>query len=123
MRRASMIMALTAALLASGCRRKHDAESPPPIPRLPAAREPIRGAVGDSDLRVMLAELASAKACTMIRGQFRGLRDPERPDVVTGVLWIRGCKIDSDGTQVTFHLKCSGWQWAQQSQHKAGGTF
>jgi len=123
MRTGRIVVILLVAAAAAGCRRKHDADAPPAASPPPVAREPIRGAVGDSDLRVMLAELASAKACTMIRGQFRGLRDPERPDVVTGVLWIHGCKIDSDGTQVTFHLQSSGWQWAAETQHKAGGTF
>ncbi len=122
MRPALAATLLAATLLASSaCKRHHD--EPPPAPPAPAARPPIRGAAGDADLRVMLAELASAKACEMIRGQFRGLRDPERPDVVTGVLWIHDCKITSEGTQVTFHLGCSGWQWAEQTQHKGGATF
>ena len=59
----------------------------------------------------------------MIRGQFRALRAPDRPDVATGVLWIRGCEIDNTGTQVSFHLTGSGWQWANQTKKKAGGTF
>jgi hypothetical protein len=104
-----------------GCKRQE--ASPPPPPPPPAAKPPIRGAAGDSDLRAMLAELASARACDMIRGQFRGLRAAERPDLVTGVLWIRGCKITNEGTRVMFRLTGQGWQWAAQSKKKAGGEF
>jgi hypothetical protein len=90
---------------------------------VPSAKPVERGPVGDSDLRVMLTELASAKACELIRGQFRPLRAADRPDVVTGILWIRECKISNVGTQVTVALSGSGWQWAAQEQHKAGATF
>src|SRR5262245_41943667 len=76
----------------------------PPPPAIAPAKPPIRGAVGDSDLRVMLAELAAAKACAMVKNQFRALRDPERPAVATGILWIRDCEITSRGTAVTFRL-------------------
>jgi hypothetical protein len=97
---------------------KKPAAEPVPVPK------PVeRGAVGDSDLRVLLAELASAKACELMRGQFRPLRALDRPEVVTGALWIRGCKITNVGTKVTFVLTGNGWQWAEQEQHKAGGTF
>jgi hypothetical protein len=89
-----------------------------------AAPKPAeRGAVGDSDLRVMLAEIASAKGCELVRGQFRPLRAVDRPDLVTGMMWIRECKIVNDGTKVTFALSGNGWQWADQKQQKAGGTF
>ena len=82
-----------------------------------------RGAVGDSDLRTMLTEVASAKACALIRGQFRPLRAPDRPDVVTGIMWIRECKMSNVGTKVTVALSGNGWQWADQQEHKAGGEF
>ena len=59
----------------------------------------------------------------MIEGQFRGTRDKDRPDVVTGVLWIRECKITNDGTRVEFRLAGNGWQWSDQKKKKAGGTF
>jgi len=61
-----------------------------PVPEPPKAVAPVRGAAGDSDVRVMLSELASSKACAMIRGGFHGLRAPNHPDVVTGGFWIRG---------------------------------
>ncbi len=89
----------------------------------PSTKPVERGAVGDSDLRIMLTELASAKACELVRGQFRPLRAPDRDDVVTGILWIRECKVTNVGTKVTLTLAGNGWQWAQQQQHKAGGTF
>ena len=93
----------------------------------PAAPEkstvPVRGAAGDADLRVMIAELASSKACGLIRGGFQGLRAPEGTDVVTGVLWIRECEITNVGAQVTFHVKGNGWLWADQTKKKGGGTF
>jgi hypothetical protein len=87
------------------------------------ARSVERGAAGDRDLRVMLAEVASARACELMRGQFRALRAVDRPGVVTGALWIRDCKITNTGTDVAFALSGNGWQWAAQQQHKAGGTF
>src|SRR5688572_1547158 len=108
-------------ILLAACNR--DEPTPPPSPAPAVAKPPIRGAAGDRDLRVMLADVASAKACAMIRDQFRGLRAPDRPQLVTGVLWIRACTIANDGLDVTFHLKGHGWQWAQQTKKKAGGSF
>ncbi len=59
----------------------------------------------------------------MIRGSFQGLRAPDRPDVVTGVLWIRQCKITNAGTHVTFRITGNGWMWVDQTKSKAGGDF
>jgi hypothetical protein len=59
----------------------------------------------------------------MIKGQFRPLRAPDRHDTVTGILWIRDCRITNAGTRVTFHLAGNGWQWADQTKRQAGGTF
>jgi hypothetical protein len=98
--------------------------TPPPPPAVVAqAVAPTRGAAGDADLRVMLSELASSKACGMIRDGFHGLRSPDHPDVVTGVLWIRQCEITNAGPHVTFHITGNGWMWVDQSKSKAGGTF
>jgi hypothetical protein len=94
-----------------------------PAEPVPVAKPTERGAVGDSDLRVMLAEMASMKACNLIRGQFRPLRAVDRPEVVTGMMWIRDCKVTNVDTKVTFVLSGSGWQWADQGLQKAGGTF
>lgn len=90
---------------------------------MPPAKQPSRVAVQDDDLRIMLAEIASAKACELIRGQFRGLRDPARPQTVTGIFWIRGCRITARGTHVTFQLSGNGWQWTAKATKKAGATF
>lgn len=113
---------IAASLVFAGCHRDPEPEPPPP-PSPPKAVAPLRGAAGDTELRVMLSELASTKACAMIKGQFRPLRAPDRPGTVTGILWIRDCQIASDGTRVTFHLAGNGWQWAEQTKKKAGGTF
>ena len=71
----------------------------------------------------MIAEIASAKVCDLVRGQFRPLRAVDNPDLVTGILWIRECKITNSGTKATFELAGDGWQWAEQQQKKAGATF
>jgi len=94
---------------------------PPPEP--PKSAAPLRSASGDSDLRVMLSELASSKACAMIRGGFHGLRASEHPDVVTGVLWIRECQITNVGPRVKFRIAGNGWSWIDETSSKAGGTF
>lgn len=111
-------MLLVVVLMTLGCTR--DA-APPPEPPKPAL--PLRGASGDSDLRVMLSELASSQACAMIRGGFHGLRSAEHPEVVTGVLWIRECEITNVGPRVKFGVAGNGWTWVEASQSKAGGTF
>ena len=94
-----------------------------PRPPAQAAQPPVRGAVGDADLRVMLAELASAKACEQIRGTFQALPATDRPHVMNGALWIHGCRITNIGTKVTFRLEGNGWQWIDQEKKAAGGTF
>ena len=75
-------MALTLPLVAAaGCNRGESEEAEkatsqrPPAPPAP----PDRTAAADKDLRIMAAELAAAKACEMMRGQFRGLRGPSAP--------------------------------------------
>src|SRR5690242_12734709 len=88
------VLAMCVAVGSCGsCDRESPAPAPAPPPP-PKAVAPLRGAAGDADLRVMLAELASSKACTMIKGQFRPLRAPDRRDTVTGILWIRECRIE-----------------------------
>jgi hypothetical protein len=115
---------LAASLLVASCNRSSEPSDPPaPPPPPPRSAEPLRGAAGDGELRVMLSELAASQACSMIQGQFRPLRAPDRRDTVTGILWIRRCEISQQGTRVTFHLGGNGWQWADQTKKKAGGTF
>ncbi|MFT3696477.1 MAG: hypothetical protein QM831_25275 [Kofleriaceae bacterium] len=95
---------------------------PKPEPA-PPPKPPIRDAVGDRDLRAMIAEVASKKACDMIENQFRPLRDKERPDIANGVLWIRTCKLVNSDTKVSLELTGSGWTWADQDKKLAGGKF
>jgi len=71
----------------------------------------------------MVADVASAKACEMMRGQFRPLRAADRPEVVTGVLWIRDCTITNHDTHVRMQLGGVGWQWAHQEKKQAGAHF
>ncbi len=108
--------------LLAGC-HAHDCPADQPAKSVQLPPSPTRGAVGDNDLRIMVAEIASAKACDMLRGQFRPLRGTEDPSIVTGALWIRGCELTNSGTNVVFHLSGNGWQWADQKKHEAGGTF
>jgi hypothetical protein len=115
MRSVSIVIAAT---LSFACGKKEEAAPPPPPPPAPA-----RGAVGDTNLRVMLAEIAASKACEMVKGSFRALRAEGRPDVTTGTLWIRDCKITNEGTKITFHLGGQGWQWADKVEKKAGAKF
>jgi len=110
-----------AAVLA-GCHREPE-KQPPPAAEPAQPKPPLRDAVGDRDLRAMLAELAASKACDMIRGSFRALRAPDHRDTVTGTLWIRDCEITANGTKVEFHLGGRGWQWSDQVKHEAGGAF
>jgi hypothetical protein len=117
--RAHWISAVLALVACTKSRDEPPAVAPPP----PKAVAPIRGVAGDGDVRVLLAEVAAAKACDMVRGKFRELRSAEDYNVVTGVLWIHGCEIDQRAAEVTFHLAGSGWQWADQTKKKAGGTF
>lgn len=114
------VFALVLSLL--GCHRGKE-RSDRGASATPSVKQPSRVAVQDDNLRVMLAEIASAKACDLIRGQFRGLRDPERSQTVTGIFWIRGCKITRRGTNVTFQLSGNGWQWTSKATKKAGATF
>jgi hypothetical protein len=107
-----------AATLCLACSKREEPAAPPPPPG-----KPVRGAAADAELRVMLAEIASARACAMMKNSFRGLRAEGRHDVTTGVLWIRDCKITNDGTKVTFHLGGEGWQWTDKAEKKAGAKF
>ena len=122
--RRTAAVAAALALSTGACQRAPSGEQQTQATQpAPSAKPVMRGAVGDGDLRIMLTELASAKACQLVRGQFRPLRAPDRPDVVTGIMWIRECKVSSVGTKVTVALSGNGWQWAEQQQHKAGGSF
>jgi hypothetical protein len=116
-------LALGLALTATGCSRDDEEQAEPAAVQPPPPEPPDRKAAVDEDLRVMVAELAAAKACEMMRGQFRGLRGSDRPDVVTGIFWTRGCRIAQRGTELTFHLSGDGWQWVEGVKQPAGATF
>ncbi len=106
-------------LLLATCKKEGVPEAPPP----PEAKAPKRTAMQDEDLRVFLADIAASKACNLVRGKMRALRDPKRPDVATGTMWIKGCRITSHGTKIDFHLSGEGWQWAEETTKKAGAKF
>ena len=117
MRRGALILLS----ILSACTGDDDGEEAPP-PAAPAA-QPRRVATQDDNLRVLVAELTAARACEMIKGQFRGLKDKEDPDKVTGTVWIRECRVTNGGKTVTFHLGGNGWQWVEVTKKKAGATF
>jgi hypothetical protein len=116
------VTAVAVAMTATGCSRD-DGEAEPAAVQPPPPVPPDRKAAVDEDLRVMVAELAAAKACEMMRGQFRGLRGSDRPGVVTGNFWMRGCRIARRGTELTFQLSGDGWQWVEGVKRPAGATF
>jgi hypothetical protein len=109
---------LSVALVAACSRDEKSEQQRPPPP--PAAKPTVRGTAGDRDLRALLNDVASGKACEMFKGQFRALRAKDRPEVATGTLWIRDCHITPDGT---FTLVGNGWQWIDQTKKKAKGKF
>ncbi|MBZ0231375.1 MAG: hypothetical protein K8M05_03430, partial [Deltaproteobacteria bacterium] len=106
-------------LITAACRDRE--ERPPPPPEPPP--EPIRVAAGDRDLRVLLAEVAEGRGCELLKGKFRPLRDRSRSDVVTGVLWIRDCRMDRRGLDLTLALDAGGWQHIERATDTAGATF
>lgn len=108
-------------VVAACSRAHHDKQATPAAVAKP--RMPLRDAVGDQDMRALVADLASAKACEQFEHTMKGLLDEHDPARITGVLWIRRCHITLDGTQIVFAIGGNGWQWNETTQHKAGGTF
>ena len=108
-----------AAMQVVGCGRTEETAQP----AAPPPATPIRGAAGDTDLRVMLAEIVAAHACERIENRFLGLRGEKRKDLTTGTLWLRECTITNRGTNVTLVLGGQGWQWTEKKQQKAGAEF
>lgn len=100
-----MRASVTALALLAAC-----ATSPTPEPKVVTPPPVVKGAAGDHDLRIMLAEIAAAKACAMVEHQFRTLRakSPDKP--VIGVVWIRDCKIAHDGTRLNVEVGGRGWE-------------
>ncbi|MEO8844079.1 MAG: hypothetical protein ABI591_16270 [Kofleriaceae bacterium] len=109
---------IVTALVACSSKSKVPPDATPPLPEAP-----LRDATGDADMRVLVADLLAGRACDQAIHHFGGIRDKVRKHVITGEVWIRGCKITNDGTKVTAEISGNGWQWVEKSQKKAGGTF
>ena len=77
----------------------------------------------DPHFRELLAAIADARACKQVKDTFHALRSSDDPNTVTGALWIRQCKIDSDGTHLSFHFAGDGWQRVDRKTKKLGATF
>ena len=105
--------------LAASC-----ASAPPPAPA-PVEPPPaiVKGAAGDHDLRVMIAQIAAARACDLVEHQFRTLRADTPGEPVVGVVWLRDCQITHDGTKLAIEVGCRGWQWVDRERTKAGASF
>ena len=98
-------------------------KAPPPDAPPPPPEAPLRGAAGDLDVRILVADLLAGRACDQAVHHFGGIRDKVRKQVITGDVWIRDCKVTNDGAKVTAEISGNGWQWIEKSQKKAGGTF
>lgn len=114
--------------IVAACVQASPASSAPPSARGaqgadPAAPPPASVPHANTDLRKLLAGMASKHACGLVKDTFTGLAASDHPDQVTGNLWIRDCAITNDGTNVAFHFAADGWQWVESTQHAAGGTF
>src|SRR5580698_1319936 len=98
--------AVIALSVVAACSRAHHDE--PQV--APKPQVPLRDAVGDRDMRALVADLMSSKACEQFEHNMRGMVDANDKTKVTGVLWIRQCKItlEGDATRVTFELGGNG---------------
>jgi len=106
----------------AACSRAHHDDAPPPAVATKPAM-PLRDAVGDRDMRALIDDLASAKACEQFQHNMKELLAQDDPARVTGILWIRRCHITLDGSHVVLELGGDGWQWNETTKHQAGGTF
>jgi hypothetical protein len=111
---------LCVALAVAACSSKKATPDAPPPPK---PEEPLRDATGDAEVRILVADLLSGRACEQALHHFGGIKDKKRKTVITGEVWVRDCKIANEGANVTVSLAGNGWQWADQDQKKAGGTF
>ncbi len=107
-----------AVLFATGC-----ATSPAIEPNIAPPTPVVKGAAGDHDLRIMIAGVASARACAMVEHRFVPLRAKTPDQSVIGVMWLRDCEIVHDGTRVTVEIGGRGWEWVDRDTKKAGATF
>ncbi|HEY1546569.1 MAG TPA: hypothetical protein VGG28_02050 [Kofleriaceae bacterium] len=117
--------AVLALALVAACSHAHRDEPKQDPQVAPKPQVPLRDAVGDHDMRALVADLVSSKACEQFEHDMRGMVDDKDKSKVTGVLWIRQCKItlEADRMHVTFELAGNGWQWNHTVKHQAGGTF
>lgn len=109
---------LFAAVLAPAC-----ATSPTIEPNIAPLAPVVKGAAGDRDLRILIAGVASARACDMVEHRFVPLRAKTPDQSVIGVMWLRDCNIVHDGTRVTVEVGGRGWEWVDRDTQKAGATF
>jgi hypothetical protein len=114
MRTAPWIAACVVVVL--GC----DRDVPEPVVR---KAEAATKSSDDTNLRVLLAEMADTKACQKIRNTFQGLRGTQKADVVAGTLWIRACDIENEGTKLTVRISGDGWEWIEKKTEKVEATF
>lgn len=115
------VIAVVAVVVAVACSSKK-ATPPDPLPvRVPET--PLRGAEGDKDMRALVNDLIAGKACDQIKHRFTGLRDVKRPTTLAGTMWLRECQIENEGSHLAMQVAGSGWEWIDQTQKKAGGTF
>src|SRR3954470_24754663 len=103
------------------CSSKKETPPDPPPPAKP--EQPLRDAVGDADLRALVYDWLSAQACVRMKNHFSGIKNRTRKDIIDGQIWIRDCKITSDGKQLVAEVAGNGWQWQHKVEKKAGGTF
>jgi hypothetical protein len=111
---------LCVALIAACSSKKATPPDPPPAHK---PEQPLRDAIGDSDLRALVYDWLSVQACKRMSNHFSGIKDRTRKDVVNGQVWIRDCKITNDGKQLIADVTGAGWQWQNKVEKKAGGTF
>ena len=107
------------ALAACSSKGKPPPDAMPP----PPPEAPLRDATGDADVRSLVADLLAGRACDQAIHHFGGIRDKTRKELITGNVWVHECKITDSGPNVTIEISGNGWQWAEQAQKKAGGTF
>lgn len=101
----------------------HKKETPPEPVKPASPEQPLRDAVGNADLRALVADWLSVQACERMKNHFSGIKDRTRKDVINGQIWIRDCKITNEGKQLVADVSGSGWQWQNKVEKKAGGTF
>ncbi|CAN5480136.1 hypothetical protein BH11MYX1_BH11MYX1_23920 [soil metagenome] len=111
---------LVVALVAACSSKKESAPDPLPVP---VPETPLRDAEGDKDIRALVNDLIAGKACHEVEHRFSGIRDVKRAQTLVGSVWIRECQIENEGSHLAIRIAASGWEWVDQTQKKAGGTF